>query len=292
MYRSHDQLFKDLLRLFPAELVRLLAPLESRRLALETLAFQPTEIFLDLPRGREQRFDLLARIDSRARDPVLLHIEVERRFRSKTAARLWSYNQLIHLRHGLPVQTAVFYLRGGPPGLCSCIHRQHWMGRPRASFHYIALGLSRARAETFLRRRNPLAWGMAALMRFRGSRVEHQIACLTPIARARSLSEPQRYLLYNIVRTYLELDEAAERQYQAMLADRRHREIKNMFLTWADKTKLEGMREVLLSQLSHRFSPLPAAVSSKVAAIRSPKALTKLADRILDARSLEELGLA
>jgi predicted transposase YdaD len=296
MYRSHDQIFKDLLRHFPAELVRLIAPGECGRLALDTLEFQPTETFLDLPQGRARRFDLLARIETRARSPVLLHIEVERAFSRKMAARLWSYHQAIGQRHGLPVCSAVLYLRGGPPGLCACVHRENWLGRSRISFHYTSLGLSRASAVPFLKRRNPLAWGLAALMRFPGSLAEHQIACLTPIARARSLSDTQRYLLFNVVQTYLELDGDAERQYETLLAERRHREVKNMVMTWADKTILEGrkagIRDLVLHLLSRRFSPLPAAVSRKVSAIDSPEELTSLADRIFEARSLDELGLA
>lgn len=200
-YKSHDQIFKDLIRTFPKEHLRLVVPAESRRLALETFCFQPTEVFLDLPQGRARRFDLLARIGSHDGEPVLLHTEVERSFSSEMARRLWVYSQAIHLRHGLPVHTVVLYLRGGPPGLCMGTHQERWLGREVSCFRYTIFGLSGSRAEEFLRRRNPLAWGLAALMRFQGSAAEHQLACLTPIARARALSETQRFLLFNVVRT-------------------------------------------------------------------------------------------
>lgn len=77
-----------------------------------------------------------------------------------------------------------------------------------------------------------------------------------------------------------------------------------MVMTWADKMielgrkegrqegRQEGVRDLVLRLLSRRFSPLPAAVSGKVSAIESPEELSSLADRILDARSLDELGLA
>jgi len=201
MYPSHDHLFKELIRAFPAQWVRLVVPDQAAQLALGTLEFQPTETFLDVLRGEERRFDLILRVDSAAGERLLLHLEVEREFRRETAARLWDYNRLVHLRHGLPVHTAVLYLRGGPPGLSAEAHGERWLRRPVCGFHYTALGLSRAPAADYLKRRNPLAWALAALMRWPGSPAEHQLACLTPIARAHNLTEVQRFLLFNMVTT-------------------------------------------------------------------------------------------
>jgi flagellar biosynthesis/type III secretory pathway protein FliH len=75
-------------------------------------------------------------------------------------------------------------------------------------------------------------------------------------------------------------------------------------MTWAEKFEAqaverglregrrEGMREMLLHQLERRFSPLPDEVSRRLSAIESKDELTQLAERVLSARSLEELGLA
>jgi hypothetical protein len=52
------------------------------------------------------------------------------------------------------------------------------------------------------------------------------------------------------------------------------------------------MRETLLHQLESRFPPLPDEVSRRLSAIESKDELTRLAERVLSARSLEELGLA
>jgi len=312
MYPSHDHLFKELICAFPAQWVRLVVPDQAAQLALGTLEFQPTETFLDVLRGEERRFDLILRVDSAAGERLLLHLEVEREFRREMATRLWDYNRLVHLRHGLPVHTAVLYLRGGPPGFCAEAHRERWLGPPVCGFHYTALGLSRAPAADYLKRRNPLAWALAALMRWPGSPAEHQLACLAPIARAHSLTEVQRFLLFNMVTTYLQLEGDAVRQYETMLAERRHREVRTMIMTWADKKieegrrqglqegiqqgmergREEGIRAVVLRLLARRFSPLPAAVARRVSAMVSSEELETLADRILEARSLEELGLA
>jgi len=79
-------------------------------------------------------------------------------------------------------------------------------------------------------------------------------------------------------------------------------------LTWVDKLEVEaearglltgrqqgkqqGMQEILLRQLQQRFAPLPASVIQRVSALESTEELTRLAERVLSARSLEELGMA
>jgi predicted transposase YdaD len=54
----------------------------------------------------------------------------------------------------------------------------------------------------------------------------------------------------------------------------------------------QGARQVLLHQLGKRFGPLPETVRRRVEAIDSLDLLTRLAERLLSAHSLEEMGLA
>ena len=54
----------------------------------------------------------------------------------------------------------------------------------------------------------------------------------------------------------------------------------------------KGMREVLLLQLKRRFPSLTGRAVQRVQAITSTEELGSLAERLLTARSLEELGLA
>lgn len=60
---------------------------------------------------------------------------------------------------------------------------------------------------------------------------------------------------------------------------------------WSKKNRQEGIREVLLRQLERRFGPLPEEKRRGVEAITSRARLNRLADRILTARSLDEMGL-
>ncbi|HSS48134.1 MAG TPA: DUF4351 domain-containing protein [Thermoanaerobaculia bacterium] len=62
-------------------------------------------------------------------------------------------------------------------------------------------------------------------------------------------------------------------------------------LDWSEKKRAEGKRELLLRQLERRFGPVPDTVRQRLEEIRSTRRLDRLADKILTARSLREMGL-
>ena len=65
--------------------------------------------------------------------------------------------------------------------------------------------------------------------------------------------------------------------------------------TWTDRVEIEGekkgARKVLLHQLEQRFGPIPEDIRQRVEKIRSLDRLTRLASRVLTARSLKEMRL-
>jgi hypothetical protein len=61
--------------------------------------------------------------------------------------------------------------------------------------------------------------------------------------------------------------------------------------TGVEKGVEQGVRQTLLRQLRLRFGPLPDEVLRRVEEIHSVERLNQLADQILVARSLEEMGL-
>jgi len=84
-----------------------------------------------------------------------------------------------------------------------------------------------------------------------------------------------------------------------------------MEMTWADRLRQEGFeagvreglekgeekgeekgrRDIVLELLERRFGPLPRATVKRVRALTSSEELSRLAARVLDAPSLEDLGL-
>jgi hypothetical protein len=235
---------------------------------------------------------------------VLVHVEIERRAGRTMGRRLLDYMMLLWLEHHLPVVPIVLYLRGGKPDITREEVRLEISGQCFLSFWYLAFGLSRSQADEYLARPEPLAWGLAGLMK-RGEMTAagHRLACLEPIAVA-ELTDRQRYLLVNCVETYIELDPAAQEEYEALLAERGNEEVATMEMTWADRLRQEGFevgiregieegkRDVLLDLLERRFGPLPGVTVRRVRSLTSSEELSRLAARVLDAPSLEDLGLA
>jgi hypothetical protein len=124
------------------------------------------------------------------------------------------------------------------------------------------------------------------------------MACLRRIAGAR-LDELRRFLLTNCVETYLELKGRDAEELEALQARGTVAEVRAMRLTWAEKLMKEGMekgrelgfRQAILRQLGARFGPLSDDVKGRVEAISSVERLNEIADQILVAHSLEEMGL-
>lgn len=293
MAPRHDRLFKRLLRAFLPDFVRLVAPEVAVRLGRACPVFLDKEL---LDRDRREA-DLLARLALARGGEVLLHVEIEARARTRMLPRLREYAGRIQARYGGPVLSIVLNLKGGSPGVCSVSPDGELTGPGLTSFHYLQLNLSGCLAEEYLERSEPLAWALAALMRpGRWSRPEHKLACLRRIAAAR-LEEEKRLLLVDCVETYLVLtQEEAERYKNA--EKRESRKVANMQLTWSERMqaqgrkegRLEGVRETLLFLLEQRFGPLPQRVRQQVEGIGSLPRLTRLAGKVLVARSLQDLG--
>ena len=314
---DHDQFFKNLLQEFFGDLLRIVAPELAPRLRVEEPTFLESELFTSFPEGRRRQLDLVARVEALEGEPevVLVHVEIERRARKAMGLRLLDYAMQLWLEHHRPVVPIVLYLRGGKPDIIREEVRLEISGQRFLSFWYLAFGLSKSDAARYLARPEPLAWGLAGLMR-RGemTAARHRLACLEPIAAA-ELTDRQRYLLVDCVETYVQLDGAAQEEYETLLADRGNEEVATMELTWAgriahearesalkegiekglekglEKGREEGKRDLLLEQLERRFGPLPQATVKRVRALTSSEELSRLAARVLDAPSLEDLGL-
>ncbi|HEX9680668.1 MAG TPA: DUF4351 domain-containing protein [Anaerolineales bacterium] len=300
MHHIHDQLFKGLAVAFPGDLVTLLLPEVAARIDLGQLRFESKEYFLDTPLGRRRLPDLVSRARGRS-DPdneMVVHVEHFSRYRTTSRGRVWDYYRLLGIRYGLPVHTAAVYGRGGPPGLVENVDGEFSCGQMISAFRYNSLGLSGASAAEYLARPEPLAWALAALMRPEGLGGRGQLAveCLRRIAAASALDEARRHLLLNFVRTYVKLDDRAAREYETLLHEPANQEVEAMVMTWADEVKAEGrkegMRDLVLHLLSQRFGTPSEQVRRRISAITSSQELTRLAERLVQVDSAEELGLA
>jgi len=313
----HDQVFKDLIGTFLPDVLTLVAPEPAGRLDLSYWKFLDKEVFTYWPTGSRRELDLLAEVPlaGRADRRALVHVEIEARSGPQMGPRFAGYYMQIQLRHGRPVLPILLCLQRGSPGVHFNTVVDAALGPEIGRFSYYSLALSRMLAEEYLAKEQPLAWALAALMR-RGSmsRAEHKMACLRRIAGA-SLTDRQRQPLVNCVETYLELTGSDAEELEALHAAEPNEEVQAMRMTWAEKLEAkgrdigvelgkkegmekgmekgreEGFRQILLRQLGARFGPLSEDVKRRVEAIGSVERLNQIADQILVAHSLEEMGL-
>jgi predicted transposase YdaD len=302
MATQHDKIFKQLLRAFLADFLRLVLPQASDRLDLSSPDFLDKELFAGGPHGRRREPDLLIRVCTVDARPLLIHVEIEARASPGMEDRLWRYKNQIQARYDTPVLSIVIYLKRGRPGV-RLETREGSLGPDFPELRYMSFGLERCRAAEYLDRPEPLAWAFAALMDPGSwSRAELKMACLRRIAGLRGRIDP--FLLVDCVENYLELELGEAAEFEALRSRRENQEVRAVKMTWSEtleakgweKGRREGMGEgaqqVLLHQLGKRFGPLPETVRRRVEAIDSLDLLTRLAERLLSARSLEEMGLA
>jgi len=106
--------------------------------------------------------------------------------------------------------------------------------------------------------------------------------------------EPQwrKYLLCECVQAYLPPEH--RQAFVHLIEADFYREVKTMTKTWFDEKKEEGMiegeRKLLLRQLQKKFGPLSPAALHRLQSWPLER-LDEVGDAVLDAHSLEELGL-
>jgi hypothetical protein len=303
---KHDSIFKRLLRSFFADLLRLTVPDLAASLDLPRPVLLDKEFFTI--GGRRRELDFLAEV-SLLKDggsPLLVHVEVEARARPEMGRRLWHYRHQIQAIHDRHVLSIVLYLDRGPGGVQVRTLEDDPLGPGLADFHYVAFGLAGCDPSSYLARPEPLAWGLAGLMRGGNlTRPELKLACLSRVAAA-ELDADRRMLLVDCIEMYLELNPEEVTEYSALCAVRKNREVRTMEATWSERMKAEGreeglqkglqqglraLRKVVLSLLEQRFGPLPEETRERVEAISSLERLTRLGSRVLTARSLAALKL-
>ncbi len=294
----HDPLFKRLLQRFFVDFLRLVAPDVAARLDLSAPVFLDKELLLPGDPG-SRVVDLLVRIPLLAdkERTLLVHVEIEARARRGMGERLREYHRWIQSRHSGQILSIVIYLRGGRGGVREEIAREELAGPGLPGFRYLSFGLERCLAADYLSRPEPLAWALAALMNpAPHSRARLKFDCLLRVSGASLDNEGCRELA-NCIESYVQLspEEAEEFASFGSLKDGRTQIVSTSLFTWTDRVEIEGekkgFRRLLLHQLERRFGPIPDEIRQRVEKIRSEDRLTRLAEKVLTARSLKEMRL-
>ena len=298
---SHDQIFKTLFSQFLADLVELLDPDLAAALDLRAPRFLRGETFTDEPQGDRVEADLVAETLTRGGEPrlVLVHLETEGKFRRVIDRRTWRYFMHLKLKYDQPVISIVVFLSGGKAG----VHRREVVEAIGAfevsRFGYFGFGLAGSLAEDYLDRPQPLAAALAALMRSEvWDNVERKLRCLKAVGRA-EVNEAQKFLLANVVETYLKLTAAGEARFAAEVRRDANKEVLDMVITWEDALAasraegletglLQGEASVLKRLLRRRFATLPEWAETRLEHAGREE-LESWAERVLEAKRLEDV---
>lgn len=298
----HDFFFKRLLRAFFPDLLRLALPGMAGHLDIAGAVFLDKELFTHS--GGRREADLLVRVPlADGSGSVLIHVEIEARARSPIVGRLRQYRRRIEAAYDLDVVSIVVTLRGGEPGVQVRPLPGVTTG-PGLGSQYVAFNLSGCDAAAYLQKPEPLAWSLAALMSpGELGRAGLKEACLRRIAEAR-LSREAHDLLVDCVATYLRLTPEEVSEYAISDAREGDKRMRLTEMSWGERLEARGWkagieqgersaaRKVLLRLLRQRFGRIPVAVRGRIEEIDSVDRLIRLAERVLTAHSLEDLGLA
>ena len=220
----------ELIQSFLPEFLILVAPRVANRLRLEHGEFLGQDSWRDL---RED--DVLystSKLAGRSVE-VLIHIESDAPHFPDFDHRMARYGLSLFRVHGVPVlPVVVFVQRGSEPGRREIYARAvkldaagFWFNW----FRYLAVAISAGRAETYLRRGDPLSATLAALMPYGGgSRVEHKLCCFRKIIAAKELAPKRRSILVGAVDCFLPLEGREEEEFQAQISGDVQEEVHQM----------------------------------------------------------------
>lgn len=317
----HDQVWKQLLWLFFRDFMALFFERAAGELDFGRMELLDKEQFTDLPEGRRREADLVVKVHTREGRPelILIHVEVQRDRSADMGERMFEYYCMLLLRHRVPVFPVVVYLCPGAGGLTVAQHENSVFGLPVCRFNNSVVGLPDLDAETYLETSSALGPALSALMKSPSAgRVLHKLRALKRLAGA-GVDEARRSLLVHVVGTYLELSEVEETQLVRLVEEPNHREVREMVNIYEQRAfekgvehgiqqgvekgiekgiergvaegLLQGQRRALLSLLERRFGHVPTEVAASVRGIRDSERLDDLMARVLDVRSLDEMGL-
>lgn len=304
---SHDQLFKELLRIFFAEFLELFFPDVARQLDLKRATFINTENFKDFPEGGALRSDVAAEVPTRMPDegtPAIVHIliEVEGQRSRWFPGRMWEYYATWRLRRHQPVFPIVVYLSPGTGGIVEEEYRESLFGRQLLIFRYAAVGLPDLRADDYRESANPLSVALSATMRpSSAGRLGQKFDALLRIARSQ-LEEGQKLVLATIVESYLKLSPKEEAEFRQALIREEGTEVGTFVSIYEERGieiglqrgiqegLLQGQQNYLLKMLRNKFGELSESIVAQVKAMTSED-LDIASERIFTATTLEEMEL-
>lgn len=308
---DHDQIFKTLFKSFFQEFMELFLPEQAAVIDFSNIEFFEQELFTDVAGGRRKQLDLVVRVGLRrgGEEYVLVHTEFQAKKDPELPQRMYEYFSQLFLRHKKTIVPVVVFTDDAIwRKMIPDTYEIGLRGRIYMSFRYHQVKLRHLDYRQFLGSSNPLAFALMAKMKYnRPQRVRLKADFLRLILGVQ-INPARQGLLLEFVETYMALNREEEAELGRLVTQRAEfKEVAKMVTTYEkrglerglkkgiekgiEKGLLQGKREFLILQLEKRFGELDGSAQSKIRRIHSLKRLESLAINLLDAESIEELGL-
>jgi len=158
------------------------------------------------------------------------------------------------------------------------------------SFTYAYVGLPGLDDEQYVAGDHLLGVALTALMGVPPTRrAAVHAEALRRLAGARE-NDYRRYLLLDCLEAYATLDEEQAEELRVLLRTERYQEAQAIAVTTFEMGLQQGQRTTLQKQLEARFGALSPCAQQRLDSL-SPERLEALALALLNAQSLQELGL-
>ncbi len=295
MATDHDQLFKEVIREFFPDFLRLFCPEQAAAFDLSKVSWRDKELFADPPDGPRHVLDLVAeltRLDGGV-SLALIHIEIESADSvGEIERRLPDY--YFHLRRtsGRPVLPVVVFLKVGLDGLGWREITDRFDDEPTMTLRYRYVGLPGLPAVDYLRGDNWLGVALSALMKApKNRRMEFGAEAMQRLGDS-PLTDGKKGLLGDCVETHIEIPEENSQKFRDILDANATGRIKPMNKTRVQIAReegiergieqglleghLRGQRAAVTELLEAKFGPVPPAFCDSLSTIADSAELRRL----------------
>ena len=325
---DHDQRFKSLLQEFLPEFMDLFFPHWVDRFDFAGTEWPNVEAFLDPPEGERKVLDLIAKVPTKLSTSnrpddclVLIHIEVEAGDSgTRLRERMLQYYAYLRRNHRLPILPIGLFLFVGFDGIGHDSYQERLWDVTFVRVDYVRIGLPALDGIKYSSGPNLLGLALSALMKLPAEeRARIKADGVERIALSNE-NEKRRYFLAECYDNYFPLSEAERVEYQRIMAERLPQGREHMDalelrerrgeLRGEQRGEQRGMqigeqlgeqrglqlgrlqekRDMIARLTAKRYGPLPNPVLEKLDKLTAVQ-LDQIAENLLDAKSLDELGL-
>lgn len=205
-YIKHDQLFKQLIRIFFSEFFKVFYPNIHKQIDFKTITFLSEEVYTATYKGEKIILDLVVKVTTKENDyPVIIHIEPQSYIQTDFNSRIFKYFSLLYNKFKRPILPIAIFS-----------YDQSWEESEFISnvevlrFNYLTLHLRKKNWRKFSNIENPVSATLLSLMNYSyDERIHVKFAFLNILAKLK-LSKEMNSLLIGFFESYLQLNEEEE----------------------------------------------------------------------------------